>query len=85
MARGDVTPSQANEIARPIDAFMKTLIAARIEINVADLQKSLGEGEFWEDAVRRLLALERRTFELIKEFPPPPSRFPIMLRDLSKI
>ena len=45
MARGDVTPSQANEIARPIDAFMKTLIAARIEINVADLQKSLGEGE----------------------------------------
>jgi hypothetical protein len=45
MARGDVTSSQANEIARPIDTFIKTLIAARIEINVANLQKSLGEGE----------------------------------------
>jgi hypothetical protein len=45
MARGDVTPSQVNEIARPIDLFLKALITARIEGNLADLQKSLGEGE----------------------------------------
>jgi hypothetical protein len=41
MARGEVTPSEVNEIARPIDIFIKTLIAAKIETNVANLQTAL--------------------------------------------
>jgi hypothetical protein len=41
MARGDLTPSQAAQMARPIDVFVRTSIAAAIERDLADLRKTL--------------------------------------------
>jgi hypothetical protein len=43
MASGDVTPRQAAEMARPIEIFVRTSIAAGIERDLAELRKTLGE------------------------------------------
>jgi hypothetical protein len=45
MARGEVTPSEAYEIARFFDTYLKTEIAARIEKELAELRKSLRDAE----------------------------------------
>jgi hypothetical protein len=41
MACGDVAPSQAAEMARVIDTFVRTLVAAEIEQDLAELRKTL--------------------------------------------
>ena len=53
MARGDVTPSEAHEIARSMEIYLKTEFAARIEREVAELRKSLGEIQSSELGRRR--------------------------------
>ena len=45
MACGNLTPSQAAQMARPIDAFVRTLIAAGIERDLAELRKNLLDTE----------------------------------------
>jgi len=45
MARGDVTPREAHEIARTIEIYLETEFAARMEREVAELRKSLGENQ----------------------------------------
>jgi hypothetical protein len=45
MARGEVTPSEALEIARFLDTYLKTEFAARIEKELAELRKSLRDAE----------------------------------------
>ena len=43
MLSGDVTPCQAGQLARPIDTFVRTVVAAGIERDLAELRKTLGE------------------------------------------
>ncbi len=43
IARGDVTPSQAAQITRPIDTLVRISIAAEIERDVAELRRTLRE------------------------------------------
>ena len=45
MACGNLTPSQAAQMARPIDTFVRTLIAAGIERDLAELRKNLLDTE----------------------------------------
>jgi len=45
MARGDVTPHQAAEMARPIDVFVRTVVTAGIERELAELRNSLRDRE----------------------------------------
>ena len=45
MACGDLTPSQAAQMARPIDVFVRTSIAAGIERDLAELRKTLRDTE----------------------------------------
>jgi hypothetical protein len=45
MACGDVAPSQAAEMARVIDTFVRTLVAAEIEQDLAELRKTLRDSE----------------------------------------
>ena len=45
MACGNLTPSQAAQMARPIDAFVRTSIAAGIERDLAELRKTLLDTE----------------------------------------
>jgi hypothetical protein len=45
MASGDVTPSQAAQMARPIDTFMRTVLTAGIERDLVELRESLRDAE----------------------------------------
>jgi hypothetical protein len=45
MTSGDVTPSQAAQMARPIDMFVRTVVTAGIERDLAELRESLRDAE----------------------------------------
>jgi hypothetical protein len=45
MASGDVTPSQAAQMARPIDTFVRTVVTAGIERDLTELRKTLRHAE----------------------------------------
>jgi hypothetical protein len=45
MARGDVTPSQAAQMARPIDTYVRTIVTAAIERDLAALRNTLRDAE----------------------------------------